>query len=44
MFGKEWPRDEAFVGAMEEKLRPRLYHDGAWWIDYRRIRVVAFRR
>ncbi|MEZ5352317.1 MAG: class I SAM-dependent methyltransferase [Bryobacteraceae bacterium] len=41
MFGREWPREEAFLSAMEEKLRPRLYRDGAWHIDYRRIRVVA---
>jgi trans-aconitate 2-methyltransferase len=26
---------------IEERLRPVLYRDGAWWADYRRLRVVA---
>ncbi|MEZ5402116.1 MAG: methyltransferase domain-containing protein [Bryobacteraceae bacterium] len=43
MFGRDWPRDETFLRAMEEGLRARLYRDGAWYIDYRRIRVVAIK-
>jgi hypothetical protein len=27
-----------------ETLRPALYRDGIWTVDYRRIRVVAARR
>lgn len=30
-----------FVERLEERLRPQLYRDGAWVIDYRRLRVVA---
>ncbi len=41
MFGRGWPNEEVFLAAMEERLRSRLYRDGAWFIDYRRIRVVA---
>jgi len=26
---------------IEERLRPVLYRDGAWWADYRRLRVDA---
>jgi trans-aconitate methyltransferase len=27
--------------AIEERLQPDLYRDGAWWADYRRLRVEA---
>jgi len=27
--------------AIEERLRPELHRDGAWWADYRRLRVEA---
>jgi len=27
--------------AIEDRLRPLLYRDGAWWADYRRLRVEA---
>lgn len=30
-----------FVERLEERLRPQLFRDGAWVIDYRRLRVVA---
>jgi trans-aconitate methyltransferase len=26
---------------IEDRLRPTLYKDGAWWADYRRLRIVA---
>ncbi|WP_342565466.1 methyltransferase domain-containing protein [Paenibacillus sp. FSL R7-0345] len=29
---------------MEQELRPQLFHDGVWVMDYRRIRVVAVKR
>lgn len=28
---------------IEERLRPSLFHDGKWHIDYRRLRVVAIK-
>lgn len=31
----------ALVEAAEERLRPTLYRDGAWYADYVRLRVVA---
>lgn len=34
---------DAFLADLEERLRPSLYHDGAWWADYRRLRVTATR-
>jgi SAM-dependent methyltransferase len=27
--------------AIENRLKPALYRDGAWWADYRRLRVEA---
>ena len=32
---------ESLFAAMESELRPSLWHDDAWWTDYRRLRVVA---
>jgi trans-aconitate methyltransferase len=32
---------EEFVARVEEILRPQLFHDGQWWADYRRLRMVA---
>jgi len=34
-------RREDFLRNAEEQLRPRLYRDGTWFADYRRLRVVA---
>lgn len=31
----------AIVAKIESRLRPSLFHDNAWWADYRRLRVVA---
>jgi len=27
--------------AVSERLRPTLYRDGQWYVDYKRIRVIA---
>ena len=47
MFGRHLldgvPDEDAFLAELEELLRPRLWRDGAWWADYRRLRVVATR-
>jgi trans-aconitate methyltransferase len=32
------------VDALEERLRPQLYKDGRWTMDYHRLRVVASKR
>lgn len=32
---------EAAAAALEDRLRPTLYRDGRWVMDYRRIRVAA---
>jgi hypothetical protein len=32
---------EPILARVEQQLRPRLYYDGAWHADYRRLRVVA---
>ena len=37
-------RRDALVREMETHLRPALWRDGAWWTDYRRLRIVAERR
>jgi len=36
-------RKEALVRQIEERLRPDLWCDGAWYADYRRLRIRAFR-
>jgi len=33
----------AFLAAVSDALRPALWHDGAWFADYKRLRVVARR-
>jgi trans-aconitate methyltransferase len=35
---------EQFLDEVEAELRPRLFRGGQWFIDYRRLRVKAFRR
>jgi trans-aconitate methyltransferase len=32
---------EAILRRVEDALRPALFHDGAWYADYRRLRVTA---
>jgi len=44
MFGTRFPVDERGLSRLEEHLRPQLFRDGAWWIDYVRLRVVAEKR
>jgi len=34
-------RREEFLSRVEESLRPKLFRDGQWWADYRRLRLVA---
>ncbi len=49
MFGAEYlakageARREEFLGRVEEILRPKLFRDGQWWADYRRLRLVAYK-
>jgi SAM-dependent methyltransferase len=35
---------ENVLATMEQELKPRLFHDGVWVMDYRRIRVAAVKR
>ena len=37
-------RLETFLTRVEELTRLRLFHDGHWFADYRRLRFVAFKR
>jgi trans-aconitate methyltransferase len=32
---------EQFMARVEEILRPKLFREGQWWADYRRLRIVA---
>jgi hypothetical protein len=47
MFGAEYlakageSGQEEFLARVEEMLRPKLFRDGQWWADYRRLRIVA---
>jgi trans-aconitate methyltransferase len=34
-------RRAAVVQGVEERCRAALFHDGSWWLDYTRLRVVA---
>jgi len=49
MFGQTYLRQcsreraSDIVGQLVQKLRPALYRDGIWTVDYRRLRVVAIR-
>jgi trans-aconitate methyltransferase len=49
MFGADYlakageARREEFLGRVEKILRPKLFRDGQWWADYRRLRLVAFK-
>ena len=36
-------RQENFLRKVEELLRPKLFRDGEWWADYRRLRLVAYK-
>lgn len=39
--GLDAAKHEAVLADMEASLRPTHWRDGAWWADYRRLRVVA---
>ena len=49
MFGADYlvkageTKREEFLGKVEEMLRPKLFRDGQWWADYRRLRLVAYK-
>lgn len=49
MFGNSFltpfPADKqiAILADMEKQLRPKLYQNGTWFADYRRIRVIAIK-
>lgn len=34
-------RRDAFVRRVEQLLQPSLFRDGGWYVDYRRLRIVA---
>jgi len=34
---------EEFLSRVEDLLRPKLFRDGQWWGDYRRLRLVAYK-
>lgn len=36
-------RRAAIIQAVEDELRPELFHDGIWHADYRRLRIAANR-
>ncbi len=37
-------RREAFFARLEAAARDELFHDGAWYADYRRLQIVAVRK
>jgi trans-aconitate 2-methyltransferase len=49
MFGEHLLTDVApgeldrFYALMEDAARPALFRDGAWWADYRRLRIKAWK-
>lgn len=32
---------EAFLNRLETRLRPQLFRNGQWVLDYRRLRIMA---
>ena len=34
---------EQFLRKIEDRLRPKLFREGQWWADYRRLRLAAYR-
>ena len=49
MFGGDYlakagpAKRESFLQTVEEILRPKLFHEGSWRADYRRLRLVAYK-
>ena len=37
------PLPPEVIQRVEAQLRPKLFRDGVWWIDYRRLRIAAKR-
>lgn len=33
--------ENAFIENTSRRLRPQLFHDGSWYVDYRRLRIIA---
>ena len=33
----------SILADIENELHPKLYHNGKWFADYRRIRVIAIK-
>jgi trans-aconitate methyltransferase len=36
-------RQDEFIRRVEDLLRPKLFHDGQWRADYRRLRLLAYK-
>jgi trans-aconitate methyltransferase len=34
---------DTFLAELEERLRPQLWRNDAWWADYRRLRIAAIK-
>jgi trans-aconitate methyltransferase len=43
VFARDFTKDRAVFHAVAGRLRPTHYRDGAWTVDYRRLRIVARR-
>ena len=47
MFAERWMADveadqyEELLEATQESLRAALYHEGTWYADYKRLRILA---
>jgi trans-aconitate 2-methyltransferase len=44
MFGKPFQAGPDFVRLVEDHARAKLYRDGGWTMDYRRLRAMAVKR
>jgi hypothetical protein len=36
-------KKDAVLNEIEERLRATNYKDGSWFIDYRRLRILAYK-
>ncbi|MDY7014892.1 MAG: class I SAM-dependent methyltransferase [Cyanobacteriota bacterium] len=49
MFGQSWlltipeRERETVIQHIQEQLQPKLYREEAWWVDYRRLRIIAYK-
>jgi trans-aconitate methyltransferase len=37
-------RQDLFLREVEDQARPHLFHDGSWEVDYRRLRILAYKQ